>query len=373
MAQQAQSGGAGGDLADECGFTEQPCERRPASALELLLRPTSTEFIAVDASEKPEPYLDKCHQNLRAEIWMLYSGKVNPSFPRWRDALEHAFVDKSSSGDKVTAAYRDASRSQPWKLKELSWNLVVLGDRLCLLQPISASGSLWILQGAEIRVDDNAPSDDLMHVVGYVQPYKRALEAIQELRKGGLNNGLLRDVASPRGREAGFWGDGAETCFYPKVPSNAPQRAIVQGLSASVECIQGPPGTGKSTTIFHILSARLRPECRALVTCVQNKAVDSIVEKLAQSIDRLPFFVHGDSATLGDCAVRFTAPAQAARDPEVVRLGALLRDARNDWERIQVLRAAAAVCNASCPRCCSAASNDSPCLQSCVCCSERLM
>jgi hypothetical protein len=212
-----------------------------------------------------------------------------------------------------------------------------------------------------------------MHVVEYVGTYIRELEAIQELREGGLNNGLLLDVASPRGREAGFWGDGAETCFDEEVPSNAPQRAIVQGLSASVECIQGPPGTGKSTTIFHILSARLRPECRALVTCVQNKAVDSIVEKLAQSIDRLPFFVHGDSATLGDCAVRFTAPAQAARDPEVVRLGALLRDARNDWERIQVLRAAAAVCNASCPRCCSAASNDSPCLQSCVCCSERLM
>jgi hypothetical protein len=166
-----------------------------------------------------------------------------------------------------------------------------------------------------------------MHVVEYVGTYIRELEAIQELREGGLNNGLLLDVASPRGREAGFWGDGAETCFDEEVPSNAPQRAIVKGLSASVECIQGPPGTGKSTTIFHILSARLPPEYRALVTCVQNEAVDSIVEKLAHSIDRLPFVVHGKPARLGDCAVRFTAPAQAARDPKVVRLGALQRTA----------------------------------------------
>jgi hypothetical protein len=156
----------GAPAADECGFTEQQCERRPA--LRLLLHPTSTESIVVRTSEKPEAYLDKCHQNLRAEIWMLYRGKVNPSIPRWREVLlERAFVVTSSRGPrgKVTAAYRDASRSQPWELEELDWNLVVLGDRLCLLQPCKDERGrticLRILQGAEIH-DANARADEIL-------------------------------------------------------------------------------------------------------------------------------------------------------------------------------------------------------------------
>lgn len=35
------------------------------------------------------------------------------------------------------------------------------------------------------------------------------------------------------------------------------QERAVKSLSSRVELIHGPPGTGKSTTIFHVLSARM--------------------------------------------------------------------------------------------------------------------
>lgn len=40
-------------------------------------------------------------------------------------------------------------------------------------------------------------------------------------------------------------------------------------------------GTGTSTTIWHIIDARVAPEGRVLVTCTRNQAVDAVTEKLA--------------------------------------------------------------------------------------------
>jgi hypothetical protein len=54
----------------------------------------------------------------------------------------------------------------------------------------------------------------------------------------------------------------------------------------------------------------------ALVTCVQNKAVDSIAEKLATS--SVPFVVLGRDANLGPAAVKHTIQAQIERDAGVV-------------------------------------------------------
>lgn len=39
-------------------------------------------------------------------------------------------------------------------------------------------------------------------------------------------------------------------------------------------------GTGKSTTIWHVIDARVAPEARVLVTCTRNQAVDAVTEKL---------------------------------------------------------------------------------------------
>ncbi len=63
---------------------------------------------------------------------------------------------------------------------------------------------------------------------------------------------------------------------------------------------------GKSTTIFHIIQSRLPAGTVALVTCVQNKAVDSLAEKLASTVHNCPFFVVGNAKNLGLTAAEYT-------------------------------------------------------------------
>ena len=63
---------------------------------------------------------------------------------------------------------------------------------------------------------------------------------------------------------------------------------------------------GKSTTIFHIIQSRLPAVRVALVTCVQNKAVDSLAEKLASTVCTCPFFVVGSEKNLGSTAAAYT-------------------------------------------------------------------
>jgi hypothetical protein len=284
--------------------------------MRYLLHPSPTSFVRVSLAEEPAAYLDKCHTNVRAEIWMLYSTKA-PSPRGGRGAEERLQV--RLSGDGCVCGVGDKG------LEDLAWNLVVCDGALCLLKPVrgdAGSNQLKLLRGRAVPGEPCAGgvrgSTSGVRVVGYVLSYLRELEAIETLRQG-YNRDFLRNVASPGVRDSAVW---ASEPFDGAVPSNEPQRDIVRGLRSRIECIQGPPGTGKSTTIYHILSAAVPPQCRAVVTCVQNKAIDSLVEKLAQSIDTLPFVVHGRPDRLGDCAARFTAGAQAARAPELVRLQA---------------------------------------------------
>lgn len=68
---------------------------------------------------------------------------------------------------------------------------------------------------------------------------------------------------------------------------------------------------GKSTVIFHIIASFLPSTEVTLATCVQNKAVDAIAEKLAACNGRVPFFVFGNGERLGPVARRWTIEAQA--------------------------------------------------------------
>jgi hypothetical protein len=152
------------------------------------------------------------------------------------------------------------------------------------------------------------------------------------------------------------------------VPVNRGQRAAVAGLHGGLSIIHGPPGTGKSTTIFHVVEARVQPRaqvtwpaaarirrgalrrcavagakkrwadpctqphrlplccrlpellCRSthaqvLVTCSRNQAVDAVVGKLARVEGSL--LVFGREERLGDTAKRFTLEARLARHPNV--------------------------------------------------------
>ena len=64
------------------------------------------------------------------------------------------------------------------------------------------------------------------------------------------------------------------------VGANFSQRAAVCALKNALEKIQGPPGTGKSTTIYHVITQRVPPGARVLVTCSRNVAIESIAQKL---------------------------------------------------------------------------------------------
>ena len=87
----------------------------------------------------------------------------------------------------------------------------------------------------------------------------------------------------------------------PPPPPQHQQQQILSGLSSDIEAIQGPPGTGKSSLICTYLSEywdyrATRTYC--LVTCVQNKAVWAIGDKLAKleemaasSHAMFPFFI----------------------------------------------------------------------------------
>ena len=59
------------------------------------------------------------------------------------------------------------------------------------------------------------------------------------------------------------------------------------------------PWTGKSTTILGIIIQRSPMDSCSLVTCVQNKAVDSMAEKLAMAAQDIAFFVLGHKSNLG--------------------------------------------------------------------------
>lgn len=72
----------------------------------------------------------------------------------------------------------------------------------------------------------------------------------------------------------------------------------------------------KGSSPCHAVSSYLPATEVALATCVTNKAVDSIAEKLAAA--RLPFFVFGSSLRLGLVARRWTLDAQTDRDERVV-------------------------------------------------------
>ena len=264
-----------------------------------------------------------------AELWGLFETKVKPVYPAWRDKMEKVFFDARSVTDsedntcfRMTAGFQDDLHTKPVDMNDLRWSLVVWMNRLHLLLPKrnegDASESLVLKTGRRIEDRFNTGDASFFHVVGYVQPYFAELSAIKELEsklKAHRDDiSLLSMLAAPATR--GEFSYNPDKAFSELVPSNELQRTIIENLRHKIECIQGPPGTGKSTTIFHIVQSAVPAGYHAIVTCVQNKAVDSIAEKLGPT--GMPFIVYGNPSRLGDCSKRFTLDAQIRRAPGVV-------------------------------------------------------
>eukprot|EP00050_Salpingoeca_kvevrii_P005801 m.285716 g.285716 ORF g.285716 m.285716 type:complete len:782 (-) comp11430_c0_seq1:90-2435(-) len=236
---------------------------------------------------------------------------------------------------------------QPFDLNE---HLVVVDGRLGLVRVIKAKKSTatspdfryvpeWgdryqgeskTLEEANLLFEDHLrPGTSLLFDLGYVGDFVREHAACSTLQRS-VPSSLLAAVADPTKALPVplFQGDQLAIPSDSAVPINEGQLEALQGLSKQVEAIQGPPGTGKSTTIFHIVKHLMADQDGiTLASCVQNKAVDAIAEKLAgkganDGQPLVPFIVAGNPDRIGIVAKRYTLEEQVMRDPEVVAANA---------------------------------------------------
>jgi len=312
-----------------------------SQALNALLRPKPVLPCACAEKGPASAYVRACLQNVLAEYWGFLTRSTG-HWPGWMQKLLRCVII-TGSGSTVTGVRndKDDATGDPVKLEEFAWNLVVIDEQLCILRQSSEEGDgtadhvpvLHVTRGIQLEAlrkkDDRAryyssDSERRMFVMGYVRPfYVDALAAMEFIAHPASVPPVLKCVADPTARRPFAYNVGAAV-DASRIGCNAVQESILRSMGTNIEGIQGPPGTGKSTTIFHIINS-LVPDA-ALVTCVQNKAVDSIAEKLATSA--MTFVVFGNDKNLGPTAVRYTLKAQVERDPEVLRVAArLLRTA----------------------------------------------
>ena len=297
-------------------------------------------------SSQPAKYLSSVEANICAE----YAAMLNNVRPAALLATRHERADDSRV---ITGLLRDQACNRgcehtaagAGKLEELEQyhrHLFAIRNTLCLLKYSPDNSYLTYVEGGKWKAPDQhlgagtraRDSDDLdsgrvVLDLGYIGDFldeHSACIAAQRQAEAGDAHPLLVAVADPRRRRLSTWhSDPAQleaTCAGAGVGTiaiNAEQRSAVAGLKYELEGIQGPPGTGKSTTIRWIIQTRLAPGDVALATCVQNKAVGAIAEKLADAgtSGLIPFFVNGNVKLLDPVAKHWTAAAQAERDSTV--------------------------------------------------------
>ena len=61
---------------------------------------------------------------------------------------------------------------------------------------------------------------------------------------------------------------------------NDTQLAIQRDIQGPLDFVQGPPGTGKSTFFVELLHVRIPTGGKVLICTTNNKAIDSLAEKL---------------------------------------------------------------------------------------------
>ena len=162
---------------------------------------------------------------------------------------------------------------------------------------------------------------DLGYIGDALSEYQCCSDLLEE--EESLHRPLRTSIADPtKRREVNYSSDVINT----RVPLNMKQLQALKSMKYDVEAIQGPPGTGKSTVIYHIINSFLGSEAISLATCVQNKAVDAIAEKLV-SANNIGFFVYGNEERLGLIAKQWTLDAQAQRHPVVEQASLELENA----------------------------------------------
>ena len=149
------------------------------------------------------------------------------------------------------------------------------------LRPIEIMG-----EGNEIRVEEGHKFKDHGNVRDKLDVLRAVIEAVEEppdIAQSLARLEVRRPLARPL-KDQQIYGPrtaaAAAACESGGSNINECQHDAISSVKFDVEAIQGPPGTVKSTLIITILSEYL-PDKRMLVTCVQNKAVFTTVQKLA--------------------------------------------------------------------------------------------
>jgi hypothetical protein len=241
--------------------------------------------------------------------------------------LQGNFFQQEGSSTSVIACWKAGDSDGGTVLKSLAGHLFVLDRHLCiahfkddkLILVGTRSYFSRSLPAFHRPVDIPAAFSKGINIfdMGYIGDFVNENNKCQDLLKIKSHErpSILQSIADPSQRQLVPY---CSSDINKKVPINNVQLQALKSMKYDVEGIQGPPGTGKSTMIYHVVNSFLGPQAISLATCVQNKAVDAIAEKLA-SANNIGFFVFGNEERLGLLAQRWTLAAQTGRDGRVVR------------------------------------------------------
>lgn len=257
------------------------------------LQPVPLEFRTVGE------WCSRMAHNLLAEFWHIY-----------RESSSAPLLRARVLGDKQLVLYDADNDGMTQHLLLIDRTLHLVLSQL----PTPEGGTVLSLRPALRASGPNPCVRDL----GYIGSFTAELGALIELstQHPSQHSPVLQSILTPRFDRPG---DYVLRPLRSEAPINSSQRRAVGSLQYALEKIQGPPGTGKSTTIFHIITARLPPAARVLVTCSRNVAVESIAQKLYEcSPDRL--IVFGNAKRIGDTARSLLVDVQCEEHPRVQRL-----------------------------------------------------
>ena len=122
--------------------------------------------------------------------------------------------------------------------------------------------------------------------LGYIGDILHLLANVQQMLRSGKWPRITDALAAPQNRTLLPATLSKGRCSFRELQLLADGRAgehhamAIRSIEHNLSAIQGPPGTGKTTLIANMLEHAL-PNLITLVTCVQNKALEPIAQKLA--------------------------------------------------------------------------------------------
>ena len=288
-------------------------------------------------------YVAKCKNNIEAEIWAFAETQLK-DFQKLD--IFTVSINEESPGNKVTVLEinerpADMPPETYNKLEDFHNTACICLRRMGLFQWNDSKKVLSIQLGCEIggvsipdkpRKKIKSPGKFTFHcqvrLMGFVGSYIKDMKAT--LLALEVTYTLLSSIADSNRRVYFNYLKPDITTETPTpIKINEQQLECLRNLEKNVEGIQGPPGTGKSTTIFHLINSFVPSGYLAVVTCVQNKAVESIAEKLANHI---PFVVFGNEDRLGETAKGYLLDNQVDRHEDVISQNRLVDERKSEFQ-----------------------------------------